>query len=75
LAKRDCPLQKLVLNTADVDDFECEKFVSNIETNTTLTFLSLRDNKIGKTEPVVYVRMCVRVCVCECADMCVCVFI
>lgn len=50
MSKRDCPLEKLVLNTADVDDFECEKFVSCIENNTTLTYLSLRDNKIGQAE-------------------------
>ena len=50
ISKRRCPLEKLVLDIADVDDFECERFISAMESNSTLTYLSLCNNKIGTAE-------------------------
>ena len=45
-----CSLQMLVLSKADVDDFECERFVSVIKSNKSLTHLDLSYNKIGASE-------------------------
>lgn len=45
-----CPLERLTLKKADVDDFECHKFVDAIKTNTTIKELDLSNNKIGSAE-------------------------
>ncbi len=50
LSSSTCPLEKLVLNNADVDDFECERFISAIMHNRSITDLDLSYNKIGASE-------------------------
>jgi Ran GTPase-activating protein (RanGAP) involved in mRNA processing and transport len=50
LGRADCPLLKLVLKNADVDDFECEGFISALQANTTLKEIDLSNNKIGSAE-------------------------
>jgi len=50
LKREDCPLQKLVMQTADVDDFEAEAFLSAVMENRSLTELDLSSNLIGGAE-------------------------
>jgi len=50
LKRADCPLQKLVMQTADVDDFEAEAFLSAVMENRSLTELDLSSNLIGGAE-------------------------
>jgi len=50
LGRADCPLLKLVLARADVDDFECEGFISALQANTTLKEIDLSNNQIGSAE-------------------------
>ena len=50
LSSSTCPLEKLILNNADVDDFECERFISAIMHNRSITDLDLSYNKIGASE-------------------------
>jgi hypothetical protein len=45
-----CPLERLILRSADVDDFECERFVEAIKNNNSLVELDLSNNKIGSAE-------------------------
>ena len=45
-----CPLERLILKSADVDDFECENFVKAIRENRSLIELDLSSNLIGKAE-------------------------
>jgi len=45
-----CPLERLILRNADVDDFECERFVEAIKCNSSLVELDLSNNKIGSAE-------------------------
>ncbi len=45
-----CPLERLILRNADVDDFECERFVEAIKNNKSLVELDLSNNKIGSAE-------------------------
>ena len=41
---------KLALRTADVDDYECERFVKALTANTSLKDLDLSSNLIGAAE-------------------------
>jgi hypothetical protein len=50
LRRSDCPLQKLVMQTADVDDFEAEAFIGAVMENRSLTELDLSSNLIGGAE-------------------------
>ena len=50
LQSETCPLQRLILKSADVDDFECERFVEAIKLNKSLKELDLASNKIGSAE-------------------------
>lgn len=50
LVRDDCPLQTLTLHHADVDDFEGERFVNALASNTSLTEVDLSFNKIGSAE-------------------------
>lgn len=45
-----CPLKRLTLRNADVDDNECALFVEALLGNTTLIELNLSQNVIGKSE-------------------------
>jgi hypothetical protein len=46
----DCPLTTLVLNNADVDDYECSGFIEAVKQNKSLRELDLSGNLIGKSE-------------------------
>jgi hypothetical protein len=50
LSKKDCPLERLVLNSSNVDDLECAHFIHAIEKNGNLLELDLSQNEIGKNE-------------------------
>jgi hypothetical protein len=50
LISPDCPLTSLILNNADVDDFECSGFVDAVKLNKSLRELDLSRNLIGKSE-------------------------
>ena len=50
LSRPDCPLKRLVLRRADVDDGECERFVTALLTNRHLTELDLSENLLGSSE-------------------------
>jgi len=50
LINKSCTLERLILNSADVDDYECERFVEAIKDNTSLVELELSHNKIGSAE-------------------------
>ena len=50
LKREDCPLQKLVLQSADVDDFEAAAFLGAVMENRSLTELDLSSNLIGGAE-------------------------
>jgi len=50
LGRDDCPLRKLTLIGADVDDGECEGFISALQGNSTLTEIDLSQNKLGSSE-------------------------
>lgn len=45
-----CLLQRLIMQQADVDDFEGESFVTGLLSNTCLTELDLAHNKLGSAE-------------------------
>jgi hypothetical protein len=45
-----CPLERLLLNSADVDDFECGRFIEAVKQNRSLRELDLSSNKIGTAE-------------------------
>jgi hypothetical protein len=50
LANPKCPLERLVLTKADIDDFECERFLAAIKGNKVLTELDLSNNLLGSAE-------------------------
>lgn len=50
LMSASCPLQRLILSSADVDDFECGKFVAAVKKNLSLRELDISSNKIGGAE-------------------------
>lgn len=50
LSADKCPLQRLLLSNADVDDHECSNFVEAIKTNMELKEIDLSNNKIGSAE-------------------------
>ena len=50
LSNSACPLVRLGLGHADVDDFECAKFVVAIQSNKCIKELDLSHNKIGEAE-------------------------
>lgn len=50
LGRSNCPLKKLALSYADVDDYEAAKFVTVLKTNLSLTDIDLAHNKIGAAE-------------------------
>eukprot|EP01031_Cornospumella_fuschlensis_P031077 gene31077-37560_t len=50
LLSAQCPLERLILNAADVDDYECQRFVDAIQQNKSLRELDLSNNKVGMAE-------------------------
>jgi len=50
LANPKCPLERLVLTKADIDDFECERFLAAIKGNQVLNELDLSNNLLGSAE-------------------------
>ena len=46
----ECPLQSLIMQKADVDDFEGERFITGLLNNRCLTHLDLAHNKLGTAE-------------------------
>jgi len=50
LSRADCPILKLTLQAADVDDGECFRFVQALSTNQNLKELDLSHNKLGSSE-------------------------
>jgi hypothetical protein len=50
IGKEACTLKRLVMQRADVDDFEGERFITALQQNTTLTELDLSNNKLGSAE-------------------------
>lgn len=50
VSRADCPLKKLVLQVADVDDGECDHFVQCLCSNEHLLELDLSSNLLGTTE-------------------------
>jgi Ca2+-binding EF-hand superfamily protein/Ran GTPase-activating protein (RanGAP) involved in mRNA processing and transport len=52
LSNPDCPLYKLVLISADVDDGECAAMVACLETNRNLRVLDLSNNLLGSAETI-----------------------
>lgn len=45
-----CPLESLIMQVSDVDDFEGERFVRNLMQNRSITHIDLSDNLIGRAE-------------------------
>lgn len=50
VGKEDCPLVKLIMQRADVDDFEGEAFVTAMSHSKNLKYLDLSMNKLGQAE-------------------------
>lgn len=50
LSAQECPLTRLILEKADVDDDECRDFVQALHHNVNLRELTLNDNKVGSSE-------------------------
>lgn len=50
LANPHCPLHSLVLQNADIDDFECARFIGCLKTNKHLKELDLSSNLLGSAE-------------------------
>jgi hypothetical protein len=50
LSNAQCPLIRLILEKADVDDDECRDFVQALHHNVNLRELTLNDNKVGSSE-------------------------
>ena len=50
LKSSSCPIVKLKLQSADIDDTECDKFITAIKHNTTIKELDMSRNKIGISE-------------------------
>lgn len=49
LRSETCPLRRLILQHADVDDGECQQFVETLKNNKSLTEIDLSSNKIGES--------------------------
>ena len=56
LSSSNCPLKRLILQNADVDDYECEQFITSIKKNSVLTEIDLSNNKIGSAEALNVVK-------------------
>lgn len=56
LSCASCPLKRLILQNADVDDYECERFITSITDNSTLIEIDLSGNLIGSAEALNTVR-------------------
>lgn len=50
LQSSNCTLERLILSAADVDDFECERFISAIANNRSVKQLMMSKNLIGASE-------------------------
>jgi len=50
LSDPECPIRRLILKSADVDDFECGRFVEAMCTNLNLLELDLSQNLLGSAE-------------------------
>lgn len=50
LSSENCPLERLIVSKADVDDFECGRLITAIKANKALCELDLSSNKLGSTE-------------------------
>eukprot|EP01038_Epipyxis_sp_PR26KG_P006330 gene6330-8716_t len=50
VSRPDCPLIRLTLQSADVDDGECDRFVQNLVSNKKLLELDLSSNLLGSAE-------------------------
>lgn len=50
VSRSDCPLRKLILQSADVDDGECDGFVKCLMTNKMLLELDMSSNLLGTAE-------------------------
>ena len=50
LSSSQCPLKKLTIQNSDVNDYQCEKFITALQNNSTLLYLDLSNNKIGNAE-------------------------
>ena len=51
-----CPLKKLTIQNSDVNDYQCEKFITALQYNSTLLYLDLSNNKIGNAEALNVVK-------------------
>ena len=51
-----CPLQRLILQNANVDDYDCEIFMRQLHKNISLTHIDLSSNKIGCLETLNVVK-------------------
>lgn len=56
LSSSNCPLKKLIIQNSDVNDYECEKFITALQNNNNLIYLDLSDNRIGSAEALNFVR-------------------
>jgi len=50
LSMDSCPLQRLLLSNANIDDYECEQFMIQLKNNYTLTEIDMSSNLIGSAE-------------------------
>jgi Ran GTPase-activating protein (RanGAP) involved in mRNA processing and transport len=50
LKSADCPLKILILGGCDIDDTECDNFITSLRCNTTIKELDMSNNKIGVSE-------------------------
>ena len=51
-----CPLQRLILQNANVDDYDCDIFMKRLHKNVSLTYIDLSSNKIGCAETLNVVK-------------------
>lgn len=56
LKSKKCPLKILTLSGADIDDTECDRFVTSLRYNTTIKELDMSNNKIGVSETLNVVK-------------------
>lgn len=56
LKAKTCPLKTLTLTGADIDDSECDRFITALRYNTTMTELDMSNNKIGVSETLNVVK-------------------
>jgi Ran GTPase-activating protein (RanGAP) involved in mRNA processing and transport len=52
----NCPLQRLILQNANVDDCDCDIFMKRLHKNVSLTYIDLSSNKIGSAESLNVVK-------------------